>query len=39
MIYDLPCPRGHQTLITEPQIAQAMRKTKGSWITPREASR
>jgi hypothetical protein len=38
VIYDLPCPRGHHTLITEPQIARAMRKTKGNWVTLREAS-
>jgi hypothetical protein len=36
--YDLPCPRGHHTLITEPQIARAMRKTKGSRVTLSEAS-
>ena len=38
VICDLPCPRGHHTLITEPQIARAMRKTKGSWVTLKEAS-
>ena len=38
VIYDLPCPRGHHTLITEPQIARAMRKTKGSRVTLKEAS-
>jgi hypothetical protein len=32
VIYDLPCPRGHHTLITEPQLARAMRKAKGSWV-------
>jgi hypothetical protein len=38
VIYDLPCPRGHHTLITEPQIARAMRKAKGRWVTLREPS-
>ena len=38
LIYDLPCPRGHHTLIAEPQIARAMRKTKGSRATLKEAS-
>jgi len=33
VIYDLPCPRGHHTLISEPHIARAMRKAKGSWVT------
>ena len=33
VIYDSPCPHGHHTLIAEPQIARAMRKTKGSWVT------
>jgi hypothetical protein len=39
VIYDLPCPRGHRTLVTEPQITRAMRKTKGTWVTLKEASR
>jgi hypothetical protein len=38
VIYDLPCPRGHRTLVTEPQIARAVRKAKGSWVTLKEAS-
>lgn len=36
VIYDLPCPRGHRTLVAEPQIASAMRKTKGNWVTLKE---
>jgi hypothetical protein len=32
VIYDLPCPRGHRTLVTEPQITRAMRRAKGSWV-------
>ena len=37
VIYDL-LSRGHHTLIADPQIARAMRKTKGSWVTLKEAS-
>lgn len=33
VIYDLPCPRGHRTLVTEPQLARAMRKAKGSSVS------
>jgi hypothetical protein len=33
VIYDLPCPRGHQTLVTAPRIARAMRQAKGQWVT------
>ena len=32
VIYDLPCPRGHRTLVTEPQLTRAMRRAKGSWV-------
>jgi hypothetical protein len=38
VIYDLPCPRGHHTLVTEPQITRAMRKTNGNWVALKEAS-
>lgn len=38
VIYDLPCPRGHHTLVTEPQITRAMRKTSGNWVALKEAS-
>lgn len=38
VIYDLPCPRGHRTLVTAPQLARAMRVTKGSWVTLTESS-
>lgn len=39
VIFDLPCPRGHRTLVTEPRIARAMRKAKGSWVFLKETSR
>lgn len=39
VIYDLPCPRGHHTLVTEPQIAKAMRQAKGEWVTLTEVHR
>jgi len=39
VIYDLPCPRGHHTLITAPQIARAMRKTSGGWVSLTDGSR
>jgi len=29
-IYDLPCPRGHWTFVTSPQIARAMRQAGGA---------
>jgi len=37
-IYDLPCPRGHRTLATAPQIARAMRTAKGGMVTLIETS-
>lgn len=33
LIYDLRCHRGHSTLRTTPQIARAMQKTPGAWVT------
>jgi hypothetical protein len=37
VIYDLPCPRGHWTLMTEPQIARAIRQSQGEWVKLVEA--
>ena len=37
VLYDLPCPRGHWTLVTAPQIARAMREAGGEWVTLKEA--
>lgn len=37
VIYDLPCPRGHRTLITQPQITRAMRRAKGEWAMLNES--
>ena len=37
VIYDLRCPRGHYTLVTEPQIARAMRRHAGEWVPLKEA--
>lgn len=39
VIYDLPCPRGHRTLITSPQVVRAMRRAKGDWVFLGEAAR
>jgi hypothetical protein len=38
VIYDLPCPRGHYTLMTAPQIARALRKAKGNWVYLKESA-
>ncbi|MDQ3765558.1 MAG: hypothetical protein M3460_30250 [Actinomycetota bacterium] len=32
LIYDIRCRRGHSTLLTEPQIIRAMRRTPGRWV-------
>ena len=37
LIYDLVCRRGHHTLMTEPQIARALRQAKGNWVFLKEA--
>lgn len=31
LMYDLPCPRGHRTLATAPQITRALTRAKGKW--------
>jgi hypothetical protein len=33
LIYDLPCPRGHYTLATAPQMTRALRRTQGAWAS------
>jgi hypothetical protein len=33
VMYDLPCHRGHHTLATAPQIAHALRRAKGNWVS------
>jgi hypothetical protein len=33
LIYDLPCPRGHYTLATAPQMTRALRRTQGGWVS------
>ena len=33
LLYDLPCHQGHDTLATAPQIAQALRRAKGDWVS------
>lgn len=33
VMYDLPCHRGHYTLATAPQIAHALRRAKGNWVS------
>jgi hypothetical protein len=33
LIYDIRCRRGHSTLRTAPQIARALRRTPGQWVT------
>jgi hypothetical protein len=35
LMVDLRCPRGHRTVQTVPAIARAMRRTPGTWVTPR----
>jgi len=37
VIYDLPCPRGHHTLATAPQITRALRQVKGDWVNLNDA--
>ena len=32
LIYDLPCPKGHHTLATAPQLTRALRRTHGEWV-------
>jgi hypothetical protein len=32
-IYDLPCQRRHSNLATAPQIARALRRTEGRWVS------
>lgn len=32
LMYDLPCPRGHYTMATAPQITRAMRHSKGRTV-------
>jgi hypothetical protein len=39
LIYDLRCHHGHSTLCTMPEIARAMRRTPGDWISIRAGSR
>lgn len=39
VIYDLPCARGHRTLVTSPQLVRAMRRAKGDWVFLGEAAR
>ena len=33
LLYDLPCHQGHDTLATAPQIARALRRAKGDWVS------
>ena len=33
LIYDIRCRRGHATLRTGPQIARALRRTPGRWVS------
>lgn len=33
LIYDIRCRRGHSTLRTGPQIARALRRNRGRWVT------
>jgi hypothetical protein len=33
LIYDIRCRRGHSTLRTGPQIARALRRTPGRWVS------
>ena len=37
VIYDLPCRKGHHTLMTSPQVARALRQAKGEWVFLKEA--
>ena len=32
LIFDLRCPRGHETLVTMPALVRAMRSTPGRWV-------
>jgi hypothetical protein len=31
-MYDLPCPRGHHTMATAPQITRAVRKSRSESV-------
>lgn len=33
LVFDLRCPNGHSTLRTMPQIATALRRTPGNWVS------
>lgn len=39
LMYNLPCHRGHYTIVTAPRITRAMRRTKGNWVSLSEQPR